>query len=113
MIVTASLKGDSVDERRKGGVGLRALMASVIFMGVLIVVGVAFLGLTIARRMSGTTAAPAATLDEPPGTRMVSLSATGERLAVLLQGGGADRLVMIDARSGQVVGRVLLHTGER
>ena len=83
-------------------------MASVIAMGVLIVAGVAFLGLTIARRVAVVPATPSITLDEPPGTRMVSVSSTGERLAILLQGGGADRLVLIDARSGQMVGQISL-----
>ena len=37
---------------------------------------------------------------------MQALGAAGDRLAVLLQGGGPDRVLLLDPRSGQVVGRV-------
>lgn len=96
-----------MDGSQKGGVP-RALLASVIIMGVLIVVGVGVLGVTIMRRLSNPAASPAATLDEPAGTRMVGAAAAGDRIAIVLQGGGPDRLVLVDGRTGLTVGRVTL-----
>jgi hypothetical protein len=75
----------------------------------LIVAGVAVLGVTIVRRLSVPTGSQAArTLDEPAGTRMMAVSGAGDRLALLLQGGGPDRVVLLDPHSGLVVGRVAL-----
>ena len=96
-----------MDGMQKGGVP-RALLASVIVMGVLIVVGVAVLGVTIVRRLSNPATAASATLEEPAGTRMVGVSAAGDRIAIVLQGGGPDRLVLVDGRTGLAVGRVTL-----
>jgi hypothetical protein len=100
-----------------GDGALRALKVAVVVMGVLIVVGVAALGVLIAHRMSGaprpTTSAPAidaavasTILDEPPGTHVASTALAAERLALTLQGGGPDRVVILDLRSGRVVARV-------
>jgi hypothetical protein len=88
---------------------MRGLQAAVILMGVLIVVGVGVIGTTIVRRLGAPTAAPLAlVLDEPAGTRMVSADGAGDRLAVLLQGGGPDRVVLVDPRTGLMAGRVQL-----
>ena len=85
---------------------MRAMIGLVVIMGVLIVVGVATLGITITRRLSMSPLSQAATLNEPAGTRIVSIAAAADRLAVLLQGGGPDRIVLLDPRSGAVSGRV-------
>jgi hypothetical protein len=86
---------------------MRGLQAAVILMGVLIVVGVGVVGLTIVRRLSAPApGAVALVLDEPAGTRMAGTASAGDRLAVLLQGGGPDRMVLIDPRTGAVAGRV-------
>lgn len=45
-------------------------------------------------------------LDEPDGTRISGMTAAGDRLAVALQGGGPDRIVLIDPRDGHVAGRL-------
>jgi hypothetical protein len=88
---------------------MRGLQAAVIFMGVLIVAGVAVIGVTIARRLNAPApAAVAMVLDEPAGTHMVSVTQAGDRLAVLLQGGGVDRVVLVDPRSGTAAGRISL-----
>ena len=50
----------------------------------------------------------AAILDEPPGTRIAGITTVADRLAVQLTGGGADRIVLLDPRTGQVAGRVAL-----
>jgi hypothetical protein len=86
---------------------MRGLQAAVILMGVLIVLGVGVIGVTIARRLGAPAAGPVAlVLDEPAGTRMMGAAAAGDRLAVLLQGGGPDRVVLVDPRTGAVAGRV-------
>jgi hypothetical protein len=95
---------------------MRALKIAVIVMGVLIVVGTTALIVGVARRASGpavpvAAALPAvidATLQEPPGTRIVGIAVVQDRLTVQLQGGGVDRVVLIDPRSGAVLGRISL-----
>lgn len=84
-----------------------ALKALVIGMGVLIVAGVAVIGVTLISRMS-PAAGPIASvlLDEPPGTRIVASTLAPDRLAVTLQGGGPDRVVLIDTKAGRVLGHV-------
>ena len=85
---------------------MRAMLAVVIGMGVLIVLGVAVLAVTVVRRLSLAPIQAALVIDEPAGTHMQGVAAAGDRLAVLLQGGGPDRVLLLDARSGQIVGRV-------
>lgn len=93
---------------------MRWLMAAVIGMGILIVAGVAVLVVLLVQRMSSVSptiasvgpAALAATLDEPAGTRIVSASVGADKVAVVLSGAGPDRVVIMDSRSGRVVGRV-------
>ncbi len=89
---------------------MRFLKVLVIVMGVLIVVATTTLVVLIGRRISGSgTTVPASVavlLDEPGGTRIVRIAQAGDRLAVQLQGGGADRVVLIDPHTGAVVGRI-------
>ncbi len=90
---------------------MRALKALTAVMGLLIVVGTAVLVATIVRR-AGAPAAPAekiaVALGEPSGTRIAGIAAVADRLAVALQGGGPDRVVLIDPRSGEAIGRIAL-----
>jgi hypothetical protein len=92
---------------------MRFLKVLTIGMGVLIVVATTVLVVVIARRI-GTVGTPPASvavlLDEPAGTRIAGIAAAGDRLAVQLQGGGADRVVLVDPRTGAVAGRIGLHT---
>jgi hypothetical protein len=87
---------------------MQALKALTITMGVLIFLGTAVLAVVLARRMgSGSTVPPLSVLlDEPAGTRIAAIAGAGDRLAVQLQGGGPDRLVLIDPHTGAAVGRV-------
>ena len=86
---------------------MRALLVAVVVMGVLIVAGVATLAVTIVQRLSAAPPGEARSLlDEPPGTRMQSIAAAGGELAVLLTGGGADRIVLIDPRTGRASRRI-------
>jgi len=94
---------------------MQALKVLVVVMGVMIVGGTVTLGVVIFNRMGGgggggggTARSPALTLDEPAGTRIVAMAATADRIAVHLQGGGPDRVVWIDPKSGLVAGRVSL-----
>jgi hypothetical protein len=94
---------------------MRFLKFITIAMAVLIVVGTTVLLVVIARRI-GSPAVPAQVavlLDEPVGTRIAGIAAIGDRLAVWLEGGGADRVVLFDARTGVVAGRIGLRVGGR
>ncbi len=95
------------------GDGMRALKIATVVMGVLIVLGTTGLLVALARRglPAGCPRVPsqlrreaplAVTLEEPEGTRIVGVTAVQDRLAVQLQGGGPDRVVLIDpAQSGR------------
>ncbi len=88
---------------------MRALQFVTVALGILILAGTAVLIATIVKRASAPTSSGppvAATLDEPAGTRIAGIAAVQDRLAVALQGGGPDRVVLIDPRSGAAVGRI-------
>jgi hypothetical protein len=89
---------------------MRVLMGLVVGMGVLIVVGVAIVAVTIVHRMGGPGHAALAggVLDEPAGTHIAAVSAFGDRLAVVLQGGGPDRVVVVDPATGHSMGVIRL-----
>ena len=92
---------------------MRLLKMLTIAMAVLIVVATAVLVVMITRRLGGAGPVPsqiALLLDEPAGTHIAGIASTGDRLAVALQGGGPDRVVLIDPRSGAVTGRIGLRT---
>jgi hypothetical protein len=91
--------------------GLRAL---VVFLGLVIAGMVATIVVTLVHRHaaaqigSAPSASIALTLDEPAGTHIAQISAVGDRLAVLLQGGGGpDRVVWLD-QTGRVAFRLQL-----
>lgn len=86
---------------------MRLLRVLVVVMGVMIVAGVAALGVLLTRRIGAVPApATAALLDEPDGTRIASISSAADSIALQLQGGGPDRVVVIDPRSGRIIGRI-------
>lgn len=100
---------------------IRALKVVAIVMAVLIVLGTTTLFVMLAKRGMAPGNAPqpaamretavpqiASVLDEPPGTRITGIAALRDVLAVQLTGGGADRIVLVDPRSGQVAGRIAL-----
>jgi hypothetical protein len=95
------------------GEGMRAVKIAAVVMGVLIVFGTAGLVVALATRHSAPPAIPASAslsvvLDEPAESRIVGVAAVQDRLAVALQGGGADRVVLVDPRTGAVAGRISL-----
>jgi hypothetical protein len=86
---------------------MRLLRVLVVVMGVMIVAGVAALGVLLTRRIGAVPASAAAvSLDEPQGTGIASVSAAADSVAVQLRGGGPDRVVVIDLRSGRVTGKI-------
>lgn len=90
---------------------MRALKILTVVMGVMILAGTLVLGVLIARRLSGAGQQPASfavQLAEPEGTRIAAIAAVQDRLALQLQGGGPDRVVLMDQRTGARVGRVEL-----
>ena len=89
---------------------MAALKAAVIGMGLLILAGVTVIVVTLIHRMSAPpeTALVRATLDEPAGTHIAGVAASPDRLAVELQGGGPDRVLLMDTRTGRVVVRAQL-----
>ncbi len=80
---------------------MRALKIAMALMGVMIIAGVVVLGITLSQRLSVAKPVAPMALDEPAGTRIAQISASGDRLSLLLQGGGPDRVVVIDLRQGQ------------
>ena len=94
---------------------MRGLKIATIIMGVLIVVGTTALIVVVVRRIAAPAPATAswptslaAVLDEPEGTRIAGVAAVRDRLAVVLEGGGADRVVLVDPATGAVAGRISL-----
>ena len=96
---------------------LRALLALVIFMGILIVAGMVVVGVTIANRLGslGEGDKPAAVaggfgeaaVPIPAGCAIVETRPDGNRLIVRLGSGGrCDQVLVIDLRSGAVTGRL-------
>ncbi len=89
------------------------LKVLVIVMGLLIVAGFIVIAAEIARRMSTPNAGrtPTATFSErialPPGARVVSMTAAGERLVVHVETpGGPSAAYVVDPRSGALLGTV-------
>ena len=89
---------------------MQALKVLVVVMGVMIVAGTVTLAVLIVNRVGGTATSnsPTLTLDEPAGTHIVSMGTTADRIVLNLQGGGPDRVVWIDPKTGLVAGRAAL-----
>ncbi len=92
---------------------MRALKIATIVMGVLIVAGTAVLIAGLLRRsgglaVNGFPAVITAVLAEPAGTHIAGIAAVQDRLALQLQGGGEDRVVLVDPKTGAVAGRITL-----
>lgn len=88
---------------------MRTLKIAVIVMGVMIVGGVATLGVLLFQRAAGPVAAVGeVVLDEAEGTRIAGSTAVGEKVVLQLQGGGPDRVVVVDVRTGRVSARITL-----
>ena len=90
---------------------MRAVKLAAIIMGILIVVGTMTLIILVVRRSAApsVTSPPAnvsAILQQPAGTRIVGIAAVQDRLAVRLEGGGPDRIVILDPHTGTMTGQI-------
>jgi hypothetical protein len=90
--------------------GYRGLLALVIILGVLIVLGV--VGLIAAAVLRGGR--PAASLATyaasvpAPGEHIESTEIDGNRILLRLSGPNGEELVILDAGSGRVLGRIVI-----
>ncbi len=84
------------------------LKALVIGMGVLIVAGTVTLVALIVQRAGGDSGnMPPRALGQPAGTRILSVGGAEGRFAVLVaRPDGSERVLLVDARSGRVVGEL-------
>jgi hypothetical protein len=90
----------------------RGLLALVILLGALIMIGV---GALIAGAMLGAgrraeTIAPYITGVPANGGRIESAELQGNRILMRLTGGAGDELVVLDAASGRLIGRIRLES---
>ncbi len=81
-----------------------------VLMGVLIIIGSTVVVVTIIKRTGAESSdvGAAVVLDEPAGTRIGGIAAVSNGLAVLLQGAGPDRIVLVDPRTGKEAGTIAL-----
>ena len=86
------------------------LKAVVIGLGALILLGVGLVAYEIIGRAAGSMAVPvSATVALPAGSRVVSMTADGDHLSLLIEDADARQRVMtIDRRSGAVIGILTL-----
>ncbi|MCB8880602.1 hypothetical protein ACELLULO517_10185 [Acidisoma cellulosilytica] len=47
-------------------------------------------------------------LSQPAGSHIVTISGVGDRLSVLINGGGPDRILFVDPATGHVTGQLML-----
>jgi len=93
---------------------MRGLLALVIVLGVVMVAMAGMVVVGLVHRLGGRgspspdAVASSLVLDEPAGTRILAISPAGDRLAVLLQGGGPDRVLFVDPARDRVAGRMAL-----
>ncbi|MEW5704964.1 MAG: hypothetical protein AB1781_10335 [Pseudomonadota bacterium] len=101
---------------------MRGLKFLVVFLGVLILGGIVFLGVTIAGRMSGKLegapggghlpAFETAKVTLPKGARLEGTEAEGDRLLLRLRlADGAGRILILDLNDGRLLGTVELEKG--
>ena len=93
---------------------VRALLALVIVMGVLILAGTAGLVAVVVHRLAHPAALAARTAavplpQEPPGTRITALARQSDTvLAIALTGGGPDRVLLWDLAAGHAMAEIRL-----
>jgi hypothetical protein len=89
----------------------RPLLIAVIAMGVLILLVTT---VVIVKLVKDVVTAPASLtltttmLRQPQGSHIVTITTVGDRLGVLLQGGGPDRILLVDPDTGRVAGQMML-----
>ena len=89
---------------------MRALKFLVVAMGVLIVAGTVTLVVLLVQRGGGGRGAaslPAMSLDLPAGSRILGVAGAGDHFAVHVQRPDGERILLLDSRSGRIIGEVL------
>jgi len=90
----------------------RVLKAVVIGLGVLIVLALGALAVGIARTMSGpaartaAAAGPASVTALAPGSHILSMQASGDRLALLVRTRAGDEVDIVDLNTGKLVAKI-------
>jgi hypothetical protein len=88
----------------------RGLLALVIILGLLIVLGV--IGLIVAAVFKAGTRGPAdasyASTVVAPGEHIESTQLEGNRILLRLSGAGGEEMVVIEAASGRILGRIAI-----
>ena len=92
---------------------MRVLAALTVVMGLMLVIGLGIVAVTILHRMSAPKPAPAnaaatgrghAALPLPPGGRLMSMTAVGDRLALHIGvPNGSEMLILLDPATGAVL----------
>ncbi|MBW4023460.1 MAG: hypothetical protein HIU92_10040 [Proteobacteria bacterium] len=90
----------------------RPLLIAVIAMGVLIVVVTTVVIVKLVKDIVSGPSAPVTLtttmLHQPAGSHIVSIAAVDGRLSVLVEGGGPDRILLVEPGSGRVAGELML-----
>lgn len=88
---------------------MQALKFLVVAMGVLIVAGTVALVVLLVQRAGGRSEAalPAMSLNLPAGSRIMGIAGAKDHFAVHVQRPDGDRILLLDSRSGRVVGEVM------
>ncbi len=95
----------------------RPLMIAVIAMGVLVILGTTVVIVKVVKDMMGGNSEAAVSqtvtltthmLSQPAGSHIVTIAGAGDRLSVLVNGGGPDRILFVDPASGAVTGQLML-----
>ena len=88
------------------------MLTLVILLGALIMIGVGALigGAFVSAGSRASTASPYVTAVPAPGARIESAEIQGNRILMRLTGGQGDELVVLDAASGRLIGRVRLQS---
>lgn len=87
---------------------MRALTMLVAVMGVMIVAGTVALAVVLVQRLGGAANAPvlAGSLGQPEGSRIGGIASAEGRVAVWVVRPDGERVLLLDGRSGRVVGEV-------
>ena len=104
----------------------RPLLIAVIVMGVLVIAATSVVIVKLVQDIAGGGRHASSTassivpgepqkitlttqmLDQPGGSHIVSIATAGGRLAVLINGGGPDRILFVDPVTGAVTGQLML-----
>ncbi len=98
---------------------MKALKILVIAMGVMILAGIGLVGYGLSRGKPKPAAMPgvetvaavgvfATQYPVPKGSKLEQVSAAGDRVVLRFSGADGDKLVLIDAHTGQLAGTVTL-----